>query len=73
MSAIRLIYGPTGIWLGSQSSRPPSVNGVEPSPGLRSLAPGQRSVFPVSSEPRCGTEPNTVLGSIGGWNGEDSG
>ena len=41
--------GPAGTWEGSQSRVPPSVNGVELSPGLRSLAPGQRSRLPVSS------------------------
>jgi hypothetical protein len=38
----RMAYGPSGTWLGSQSRVPPSVNGVELSPGLRSFAPGHR-------------------------------
>src|SRR4029079_1064725 len=35
-------YGPVGTCEGSQPRVPLSVNGVEPSPGLRSFAPGQR-------------------------------
>ena len=44
MSAI-LLMGP-GARGGSQLIVPPSVNGVEPSPGSRSVAPGQRSTWP---------------------------
>src|SRR5215208_2431896 len=36
-------HGPTGTWEGSQARVPLSVNGVELSPGSRSLAPGQRA------------------------------
>src|SRR5690606_10332011 len=43
-------HGPVGTWLGSQLIVPPSVNGVEPSPGSRSSEPGQRLWLPMSRE-----------------------
>ncbi len=55
-------HGPTGTWSGSQLRVSPSVNGVEPSPGSRSFAPGQRASLPTSNP--AASKPASLESSI---------